>query len=180
MYVFEEVLGIPAHPLIVHAAVVFVPLQVLAAFAYALVPLARRFIAWLVVSLAILAPATAFVAKLSGDALRDRLIRKGMVTPEFLPKIDDHSSFGANTLYASLALSVLMILLVIVQVSRSRSSGNPDSDGSGDEAGKGGSGRGSMVAAVFLTIAVVAIGGATGYYVFKTGDSGAHMVWTGR
>ena len=36
-----------------------------------------------------------------------------------------------------------------------------------------------MVLAVLLTVGVVGAGGAAGYYVFKTGDSGAHMVWTG-
>lgn len=178
---FEEVLGIPAHPLIVHAAVVLVPLQILAAFTYALVPIARRHIAWLVVSLAVVAPATAFVAKLSGDALRERLIRRGLATP-FLPKIDEHSSFASNTLYSSLVLSVLMILLVIVQVSRSRMPSEPGPDASDDAAdgGNGGRGRGFMVAAVFFTVAVIAMGGAAGYYIFKTGDSGAHMVWTGQ
>jgi len=29
--VFEEILGIPAHPLLIHAAVIFIPLQVAAA-----------------------------------------------------------------------------------------------------------------------------------------------------
>ena len=35
---FEEFAGIPAHPLLVHAAVVFVPLLALAAVAYAFLP----------------------------------------------------------------------------------------------------------------------------------------------
>jgi hypothetical protein len=178
--VFEEVLGIPAHPLLVHAAVVFVPLQVLAAFVYALVPVARRFIAWVVVGLAVVAPITALTAKLSGDALRERLVRAGAVSPEFLPKIEEHNSFGDSTLYASLILSVLTIALVVVQVSRSRPSRDPGDATSGDnEAATSGRGKAPMVLAVVLTIGVVAIGGATGYYVFKTGDTGAHMVWTG-
>jgi hypothetical protein len=182
--VFEEVLGIPAHPLLVHAAVVFVPLQVLAAFVYALVPVVRRLIAWLVVGLAVLAPITAFMAKLAGDALRERMIRNATVTPEFLPKIDQHSSFGNSTLYASLILSVLTVGLVVVQVLRSRPRRDPDHATSGDDkattngATTNGA-KGMMLLAVVLTVAVLSVGGATGYYVFKTGDSGAHMVWDG-
>ena len=38
---FEEFQGIPAHPLLLHAAVVFVPLLALATIAYAFVPFVR-------------------------------------------------------------------------------------------------------------------------------------------
>jgi uncharacterized membrane protein len=179
--VFEEVLGIPAHPLLVHAAVVFVPLQVLAAFAYALVPFVRRFIAWLVIGIAVIAPLTALFAKLSGDAFRDRLVRKGTSGP-FLVQIDQHSSYGTSTLFASIGLSVLMIVLMIVQVSRSRPAvAQPvgDEETSSRTASLG-SARGSIVIAGILTVAVLVVGAATGYFVFKTGDTGAHMVWSGQ
>ena len=169
---FEEFLGIPMHPLVVHAAVVFVPLQVVAALAYALVPFVRRHVAWLVVSLAVAAPLAAWLAKLSGDAFRRRLTRNGTAGADLLRKIDQHSSYGDATLYASAVLGVLMILLVWVQVSRSRRA-----VAGGDSAG--GSRPASMVTAAVLTVAVLAMGLATGYYVFRTGDSGAHMVWTG-
>jgi hypothetical protein len=170
--VFEEILGIPMHPLVVHAAVIFVPLQVLAALAYALVPFVRRHVAWLVVALAVAAPLAAWLAKLSGDAFRRRLTRNGTAGPSLLPKIDQHSSYGDATLYASAVLGVLMIVLVWVQVSRSRRAlGATDAAGSSHPA--------SMVVAAVLTVGVLAMAVATGYYVFRTGDSGAHMVWTG-
>ena len=84
---FEEVFGIPAHPLLVHAAVVFVPLQILAAFAYALVPFVRHYIAWLVAGLAALAPATALLAQESGEAFQERLVRNKTVGDELIKQI---------------------------------------------------------------------------------------------
>jgi len=40
--VFEQLLGLPAHPLLLHATVVFVPLLALGTIAYAVVPRLRR------------------------------------------------------------------------------------------------------------------------------------------
>src|SRR5262245_28025562 len=95
--VFEEILGIPAHPLLVHATVVFVPLAAAATIAYALVPYVRRYTAWLVVGLAVIAPVSAWVTKMSGDAFRARLIRHGAHDPVFLGKINVHMGFGQKT-----------------------------------------------------------------------------------
>ncbi len=177
---FEEVFGIPAHPLLVHAAVVFVPLQILAALSYAFVPFARRLIAWLVVALAVAAPLSAYFAKLSGDAFEARMIKRGTVTPQGLQDIAQHSGYGTNTLYFSIGLSVAVVLLLIVQMARSAKSAQALStstaEGAGESVTKKG-GRGPVVVAALLTVAVLVLGALTGYYVFKTGDSGAHMVW---
>lgn len=171
---FEEILGIPAHPLLVHAAVVFVPLQILAALAYALVPFVRRYIVWFVVGIAVIAPITVFTAKLSGDAFRARKIRIGQASDELLARIDQHSSFGVRTLYASLILSVLMILMLFAQTRSRRGVGSPPGGAETSTPGKG-----SMVLGIILTVAVLGAGATAGYFVFKTGDSGAKMVWTG-
>jgi uncharacterized membrane protein len=173
--VFEEILGIPAHPLIVHAAVVFVPLQVAAAFAYALVPFVRRFTAWLVVALAVVAPLSAFAAKLSGEAFRRRLIRNGTTDTAFLDKLVQHKDYADITAYASLVLSALMLLMVYVYAVRSRRRGSPDAYGLTTRPVGA-----PMVLTVILAIAVVGMGGTTGYYIFKTGDTGAHIVWSGQ
>ena len=173
MHVFEEILGIPAHPLLVHAAVVFVPLQIVAALAYALVPFVRRYIAWFVAGIAVIAPITVFTAKLSGDAFRARKIRIGAASDELLASIDQHSSFGLRTLYASLVLSVLMLLMLFVQT---RSLRGVDS---AVEAETSTPAKGSMALGIILTVAVLGAGATAGYFVFKTGDSGAKMVWTG-
>ena len=176
--VFEEILGIPAHPLIIHGAVVFVPLQIAAAIAYALVPYVRRYTAWLVVGLAVVAPAAAYAAKLSGEALRNRLSRNGTTDPGILNKITKHSQFADRAAFASIALGVLMLVLVWL-VSRSRRPGASDGASDGDQPATSGVARGPTWLTIVLTVAVLGIGATTGYYIFRAGDSGAHIVWEG-
>jgi hypothetical protein len=177
---FETVFGIPAHPLLVHAAVVFVPLQILAAFGYAFLPFFRRRISWAVVALAVVAPLAALFAKLSGDAFESRMVERGTVTPQGLADISVHSGYGTNTLYFSIGLGVATLALLAVQVGRSARTASALStstaEGSDTGVAKDG-GRGPVVIAAVLTVAVLVLGAFTGYYVFKTGDSGAHMVW---
>ena len=161
---FEEFLGIPAHPLVVHAAVVFVPLLILVGLAYALAPAWRPYIGWAAVLLAVGAPAAAFAAKLSGDAFRARLVRNNMATPEGLVAIDEHRTFGTNLVYAALALGVLVLVLVLL-TRRPRGAEAPA--------------RSFTPLSIALTVAVLAASGAAGWFVFKAGDSGAHNVWGG-
>jgi Predicted membrane protein (DUF2231) len=164
--VFEVILGLPAHPLLIHAAVVFVPLQVASALVYAFVPFTRRRIRWFVWGILFVAPGCALLAKLSGDAFRARLVRRGTATPQFLPQIDQHRSYGTTTLYWTLGLSVLILILLLA-----------------DRVAAGASPRlliapnGSMPLGVLLAVLVVVVAVATGYYIFKTGDTGGHMVW---
>jgi hypothetical protein len=166
--VFEEVLGIPAHPLILHAAVVFIPLQVLSALAYGFVPAWRRYIAWAVASLIVIAPAAALLAKLSGDAFRARLVNRKEVSSAALVQIDIHRSYGTMTVYFTAGLSVLMLLMLLADRVATKAT---------TVSGVIIQPNGSMVLGVVLTAAVVAGAAVTGYYVFKTGDTGAHVVW---
>jgi len=87
--VFEEFNGIPMHPLLVHAAVVFVPLLGLAAIGYAFVPLIRPHLRWILAGLAVVAPGAALFAKLSGDAFFSRGMARGNITEGFIPVIED-------------------------------------------------------------------------------------------
>src|SRR4051812_12913948 len=64
---FDQVNGLPVHVLVVHAAVVFVPLLVLSAVLYAFVPSLRARLGWVVALLSVGAPACALVAMLSGE-----------------------------------------------------------------------------------------------------------------
>jgi uncharacterized membrane protein len=167
--VFEEFQGIPMHPLLVHAAVVLLPLQAAAGIAYAVLPRFRRYLGWFVAGVAVAAPLAAYVARLSGQALRDRLIRNGTSDAGVLAKIQQHNDFADAAFYSSLALGVLMLALVILQVMRWRRA----ADGGASSAGLG-------VVMLILMVATIGAAGATGYYVFRTGDSGAKMTWTGR
>jgi hypothetical protein len=166
--VFEEVLGIPAHPLILHAAVVFVPLQVLFSLAYAFVPWARRNAAWAVAALVVVAPAAALFAKLSGDAFRARLVRNHTASAQGLVSIDNHRSYGTITVYLTAGLAVLMLIMLVAQRASVRGTA---------QANLMIQPNGSVVLGAILSLLVVGTAIVTGYYIFKTGDTGAHIVW---
>lgn len=152
---FEEIAGLPLHPLVVHGAVVLVPLLVLASLAYSLVPRLRGRVGWLAVGLAVVAPIAAVVAKLSGDALRE-----GLGLP-LQGQVADHRGFGTVTMWATIGLGVLTLVLVWV-----RRTG----DGS----------RVRSWAAGALTVLVVLAAGVAAVYVFRAGDLGSRMVWEPR
>lgn len=155
---FDELMGLPAHPLLVHAAAVFVPLLVAAAVTYAVMPFARRWITWAVLGLAVVAPLSAWFATLSGNAFRNRLAGQGVVA-EILTKIDEHRDFGDKTLWASLGLAVLTVILVAINRAWA-AVGTP-----------------KRVITIVLAIGLFLFAGTSGYYVFKSGDSGARIVW---
>jgi glucan phosphoethanolaminetransferase (alkaline phosphatase superfamily) len=159
--VFEEILGVPAHPLLVHAAVVFVPLLIAAALAYALVPALRGRVGWAVALLAVAAPLAAWFATLSGNRLQGRLIRQGAQGP-ILDQISNHKAFGERTLWFCLALAVVALLLVLLTRSGARRNVLPN--------------LGSWPDWIFLVV-ILALAAGTAYYVFKTGDTGAKAVW---
>jgi hypothetical protein len=139
--------------------VVFIPLLVLGAVVYALVPRFRSRIGWAVVILSVVTPLTTWFAKLSGDAFRRQLIADNILnenSQELLDQVNDHASFGNITLYLTIALGVASLLLVLVT---SRLGGFP------------------TWGTVVLGVIVIGLGVSSGYYVFWTGDSGARAVW---
>ncbi len=105
---FEEIAGLPLHPLVVHAAVVFVPLLALVALAYALVPGWRSRTAWAAGTLSVLAPLSTVVAVLSGDAFRQR---RGLPLDAALA---DHRLYGQVAMWVTIGLGVVTLLLVLL------------------------------------------------------------------
>ncbi|TMM36369.1 MAG: hypothetical protein E6F99_15395 [Actinobacteria bacterium] len=154
MGIFETITGLPLHPLVIHAVVVLVPLLVLAGIVYALVPRLRGRTGWVAVLLALAGVGSTLLAKLSGDAFRRRIVRKHMANQEILVKIDSHRSLGTTTLYLTIALAVVVLLLVLLRTLP----------------------RGASMA---LSVITVVLGLVTVYYVYRTGDAGARIVWTG-
>lgn len=67
----DSLFGLPAHPLVVHLAVVLVPLAALGTVVIAFWGAARQRIGWIVVALAFVAFVGCFLAKESGEALQD-------------------------------------------------------------------------------------------------------------
>jgi uncharacterized membrane protein len=165
--VLEEFAGIPAHPLLIHAPVVFVPLLAITAVAYGFVGLIRPHTRWVLGLLALAAPLSALLAKLSGDALFDRLDRNGQITEGFYPVIENHQNLGTTTLYATIVLGVLTLGLVYLVPP-----GAPSVIATGDP------GRRQILLLV-LRVLVLAAAAVSVYYVIRTGDSGSHAVWEG-
>ena len=109
--VLNKIAGIPVHVLVIHVVVVFIPLLIIGAIVYAAVPAWRKKIDWAVIALAVIAPISALIAKLSGQQLRSDLIAKGY-KGEPLAKIDQHMGFGNMTLWFSIALGVVTLVFV--------------------------------------------------------------------
>jgi uncharacterized membrane protein len=154
--VFDQIGGLPVHALVIHVAVVFVPLLAIGAIAYAVVPRWRPRIGWAVFLLAIIAPICTFVAKESGHKLYDRLLARGF-SGAGKKILDDHMGFGGLTFWFTLALGIVTLIMVLVSARRPTSL--------------------PRVAELGFTVIVVALAAISGYYVFRTGDSGAHAVW---
>jgi hypothetical protein len=150
--VFEEIAGLPIHPLAVHAAVVFVPLLALVAGAYALVPKLRGRLTWAAVTLAVIAPASAVVTVLSGDSFQQR---RGLPLEGALA---DHRTLGLVTMTVTLVLAAVTLVLVWVR--------------------RLGSGSGTArwtdrtLTVLLLVAAAVAL-----FSIVRSGDTGARMVW---
>jgi hypothetical protein len=158
--VFGQILGIPAHALLVHAAVVFIPLLVLIAITYAVLPRLRARVGWAAAVLAVVAPVAAFFAKESGDQLEAALIAK-KYPPEILNQVAVHSGYGDVLLSYTLGLGVATVLLLFVTSGHRLVRGLP-----------------SWVGLVLGGIVVV-LGVITAGYAYLTGDTGAHAVWQG-
>jgi hypothetical protein len=165
--VFEEVAGLPAHPLLVHAPVVLVPLFALTATAYALLAVVRPHVRWVLGLLAVATPIAALLAKLSGDAFFERLDAAGRITEGFYPVIEEHQQIGNYTLYSSIALGVLTLALVYFV---------PPGPAGRLAASQVRSTRALMVGLRVLAIAAAAV---ALYYVIRSGDTGARAVWSG-
>lgn len=150
---FDQILGLPAHPLIIHAAVMLTPLLALLAVLYAAVPRFRPHLAWAVVALSLAAPGAVFAARQSGLSLKQA--RFATADGELGQRISTHESFANPLLYSVIGLGAASLLLVYV--ARSGKFGRP--------------------LALVLSALTVVLAAVAGYYVFRAGDSGARAVW---
>jgi hypothetical protein len=158
--VFEEFLGLPAHPLVVHAAVVFVPLLVIAGLVHAFVPRVRGRVGWAALLLAVAAPLTAFVATQSGEALQKVFVAKNY-PPQILDQVAEHQRYGDLTFWFTLGLGLSTALLVAV------TSGHPRLP------------RLPWWVSLASTGGIVIFGILSAAYIYLTGESGAEAVWSG-
>jgi hypothetical protein len=156
-------MGLPAHALIVHAAVVFIPLAVASAIVYAVLPASRRYLWWVVLGLGVVAPLTAWAARLSGNEYKAYWVAHG-ASGQFLANVDNHQSYGNMTSWLATGLGVVMLVMVLFLLPRPTEllRGSPSKPA-------------NPVLSIATAVVVVALGAVTAYYVYKTGDAGARL-----
>jgi uncharacterized membrane protein len=155
-----DINGLPLHPLVVHAAVVFAPLAALLGLAYALVPRWRWALRWPLAVVTLVALASAVLAAASGKAFLES--RPALLE---LPGVDKHRSAGYQ-------LRNLMLLFTVAAGLAVWRLGGPSALASGKGA-RAQHGSADLVVAGLLVIAAV----ATLVGTFLAGHSGATAVW---
>ncbi len=155
---FDNLGNLPLHPLVVHAAVVGIPLAALLAFLFAF-PKTREWARWPLAITVVGATAVAFVARQSGLAFEAALgIKPGNPVGDLILR---HSLLANQLFYIMIGFSVISLLNVFL-VSK------PTADGAAKQ---------SAVLRIGLPIllvvaAVVALG-----WIVRVGDLGARAVW---
>ncbi len=154
-----EISGIPLHPLVVHAAVVFGPLAALAALGYAVVPRWRWWLRWPLVLGTLVAVGSAVLAASSGESLLEA--REGL---EALPAVQDHEEAGELTRNVMLGFGVLALLTAwrVTGVS-------PLAPG---RSASGGGAVGTVLSGLLVLASLAVL-----VTVFLAGHSGATAVW---
>lgn len=148
----EELFGLPAHPLIVHAAVVLLPLAAIATLACAAAPGLRRHYAPITLAVVLAATVAVGLAQGSGEALEEQVDETELV--------EEHTEQGETVLPWAIALSVVAAAVTALPLLQRRRPTIPA--------------RALTAAAVAL--ALVAGAGAT-WTVIDVGHSGAKATW---
>ena len=100
-----SVAGVPAHPLLVHAVVVLLPLAALGAVAVAARPYGP-----LVAALALAGAGTAVLARIAGEQLEAAV----EISPGFEAVIDQHERFGTFTAIAAWPFALLAVAACVL------------------------------------------------------------------
>jgi len=157
--------GLPLHPLIVHATVVFVPLSVLGALVVVLFPAARRRYGSLVVITAVVATVFTVLAEESGEALERTMPRN--------PAVEAHEAAAG---YLKLWMAPLMIAVAVFVLMHRRADRTARLEATGTTSALALAGR-QRVLAIGVAVVTVVLALGTALVVFQTGDLGARAVW---
>jgi hypothetical protein len=147
---FDTVMGLPIHALVVHGVVILVPLAAVGLIAVAVRPSWRRPYAPLVAALATIGLAMVPVATRSGQKLEERINAGGVVADQ----IQKHEDMANRVLWPTLAMWLLAVLLLVM-----------------DRRGR----TGTQMTVVAVLSVVAAIGAAT--LVALAGHLGSTAVW---
>lgn len=150
-----EILGLPLHPLIVHATVVIVPLAALGAILVAVSKWARERYGSLVLLAAIAAPILTFVTQQSGQDLARSYSQPSAA-------LERHIALGGQLLIWTIGLTLgAAVLMVGQRLSRQR---KPQ----------------ARIALLVGAVLSVGFGAVSLVQVLRIGHAGATSVWGGR
>ena len=144
---FDLIFGLPVHPLVVHSAVVLVPLVALAGLAMSYIPSFSRRYGKFVLVFAVIAQLSLFAAKLSGESFEERLGKN----------VERHAELGEIAPFTFIPLLILLYLRWRL-------------DREGATTGSPAIRR--LISILLVISALVAL-----IYIFLTGHSGADSVW---
>ena len=151
----KSLLGLPAHLLIVHAAIVLVPLVAIGTVIIALWPKARGVFGWAVALLSVAAFGFVGLAQKSGETLADHVPSS--------PLVREHVAMGEAVLPWAFVIMGVACSVMALHWYLSRLDGRPDWY--------------RPVSIALATVAVVAaLGGAV--QVYRVGHSGARATWS--
>jgi hypothetical protein len=159
--VFDNLGNLPLHPLVVHAAVVGVPLAALLAFLFAF-PKTREWARWPLAITLVGATGVTFVARQSGLALEAALgIKPGNPVGDLILR---HSLLANQLFYIMIGFTVIGLLNVFVVSKRTAD-------------GVDGAAKQSAVLRIGLPILLVAGAVVALTWIVRVGDLGARAVW---
>ncbi|MGH9084533.1 MAG: DUF2231 domain-containing protein [Acidimicrobiales bacterium] len=147
-----ELFGLPAHPLVVHAAVVLLPLAAIATLVCAAVPRARRHYAPVALGVALVATVAVGLAQGSGEELEDQVDETELV--------EEHTEQGERVLPWAIAVTVAAAAVTAIPVLVRRRPTLPA----------------RTVTAAVVAVSLLAGAGAT-WSVVDVGHSGAKATW---
>ena len=159
---FERFGDLPLHVLVIHLAVVVLPVSALTAIAFAVLPKWRWLLRWPALVLGLGALVCAFVAKKSGDAFV-------AAVPTLGQAVRVHEQRGNLLLWLCLIFAVVAVAAFLLL-------GGPSALASG----KGAKAAKSRPLELLTSAAVVVIAVLVIWQTIRTGDAGAKAVWNGQ
>jgi hypothetical protein len=159
---FERFGDLPLHVLVIHAAVVLLPVAALLAIAFAVVPRWRWLLRWPALLLGLAALVVAYVAKESGEAFLAAI-------PELEPAVKLHEERGDLLFWYVLVFAVLVVAAFLLLAGPSALA-----------SGKGAKATKSRPLELVVSAAIVVVGVLVIYQTIRTGDAGAKAVWDGQ
>ena len=144
---FGTLAGLPLHPLLVHSAVVLVPLAAIGALVMSYLPSFSRRHGKIILILAVIAQVSVFLAKMSGEAFAEILDKN----------VEKHAELGEITPLVTLP----MVILIYLRWRMDRS----------------GSTFGSVVIRRLTSVALVVASLISIIVIVLVGHSGASSVW---